>query len=81
MLKGNVNRIMDEQRSFQRTLQRVQTKIVEKFFLLGHEIKSTHESVQQINNAIGANLRLIQTDLLTIEGVLYWREPGNAIFT
>ena len=61
---------MDQQRSFQETLQRVQTKNDENFFMLGHEIKATQESVQQINDAIGANLRLLQTDILKIKGVL-----------
>ena len=69
ILEDSVNCIMDQQ-SFQETLQRVQTKTYEKFSMLGHELKATQESVQQINDAIGANLRLLQTDILKIEGVL-----------
>ena len=47
-LEADVNNMLQQQTVFQKTLERVQNRNDENFFLLGNEIKETQESVVQI---------------------------------
>ena len=48
----------------------MQTKNDENFFILGNETKETQESVQKITEIVGGQLKLLQTELLQIKGVI-----------
>ena len=47
-LEADVENMLKQQTVFQETLERVQTKNDENFFLLGNEIKETQESVAKL---------------------------------
>ena len=69
-LEENVDHVMATQKQFEALLERVQTKKDENVFILGNEIKETHESVQKITKIVGGQLKLLQTELLQIKGVI-----------
>ena len=47
-LEADVENLLKQQTKFQKTLERVQNRKDEKFFLLGNEIKETQESVAKV---------------------------------
>ena len=51
------------------------------FFILGNEIKETQESVQKIMEIGGGQLKLLQTELLQIKGVIASIAICNVHFT
>ena len=80
-LEENVDHVMATQKQFQAVLERVQTKNDENFFILGNEIKETQESVQKITEIVGGQLKLLQTELLHIKGVIASISVCNVHFT
>ena len=50
-------------------------------FFLGNEIKETQESVQKITELVGGQLKLLQTELLQIKGVIASISVCNVRFT
>ena len=80
-LEENVDHVMATQKQFQAVLERVQTKNDENFFILGNEIKGTQESVQKITEIVGGQLKLLQTELLHIKGVIAPISVCNVHFT
>ena len=76
-LEENVDHVMATQKHFQAVLERVQTKNDENFFILGKEIKETQESVQKITEIVGGQLKLLQTELLQIKGVIASKSVCN----
>ena len=72
---------MATQKQFQAVPERVQTKNDENFFILGNEIKETQESVPKITEIVGAQLKLLQTKLLEIKGVIASLSVCNVQFT
>ena len=69
-LEENVDHVMATQKQFKAVLERVQTKNDETFFILGNEIKETQESLQKLTGIVGGELKLLQTELLQIKGVI-----------
>ena len=69
-LEEIVDHTMATQKQFQAVLERVQTKNDENFFILGNEFKETQESVQKITEIVGGQIKLPQTELLQIKGVI-----------
>ena len=55
-LEAHVENLLKQQTVFQKTLERVQNRINENFFLLGNEIKETQERVAQITEVVIDNL-------------------------
>ena len=80
-LEENVDHVMATQKQFQAVLERVQTKNDENFFILGNEIKETQESVQKITEIVGGQIKLLQTELLHIKGVIASISVCNVHFT
>ena len=80
-LKKNVDHVMATQKQFQAMLERVQTKNDASFFILGNEIKETQENVQKITEIVGGQLKLLQTELLQIKGVIASISLCNVHFT
>ena len=72
---------MATQKQFQAMLETVQTKNDETFFILGSEIKETQESVQKMTEIVGGQLKLLQTELLQIKGVIASISVCNVHFT
>ena len=56
-LEADVKDMMKQQTLFQKTLERVQNRNDENFFLLGNEIKETQESVAKITEIVNDNLQ------------------------
>ena len=69
---------MATQKQFQGVLERVLTKNDENFFILGSEIKETQESVHK---RVSGQLKLLQTELLQIKGVIASISVCNINFT
>ena len=61
---------MKQQTVFQETLERVQSRNDENFFLLGNEIKETQESVAQITEVVSDKLQKLDVELRQIKGVI-----------
>ena len=62
--------MLKQQTVFQKTLERVQNRNDENFFLLGNEIKETQESVAKIIEVASDNLQKLDVKLRDIKGVI-----------
>ena len=69
-IEADVNNLLQQQTVFQKTLERVQNRNDENFFLLGNEIQETHESVAKITEVVNDNLQKLQVELHAVKGVL-----------
>ena len=66
-LEADVENMLKQQAVFQKTLERVQNKNDENFFLLGNEIKETQESVAKITEVVSNNLQKLDVELREIK--------------
>ena len=64
-LKADVENMLKQQTIFQETLERVQNRNDENFFLLGNEIEETQESVAQIIKVVSDNLQKLDVRITT----------------
>ena len=80
-LEENVNHVLATQKQFQSVLERIQTKNEKNFFILGNEIKETQDSVQKITDIVRGQIKLLQTELLQIKGVIASISECNIHFT
>ena len=62
--------MLRQQTIFQKTLERVQNRNDENFFLLGNGIKDTQESVAKITEVVNDNLQKLDVDLREIKDVI-----------
>ena len=69
-LEADVENMLKQQTLFQKTLERVQNRNDENFFLLGNEIKETQESVAKITEVVNNNLQKLDVELREIKDVI-----------
>ena len=69
-LEADVENMLKQQTVFQKTLERVQNRTDENFFLLGNEIKETQESVAKITEVVNDNLQKLDVELREIKDVI-----------
>ena len=62
--------MLNRQTVFQKTLERVQNRNDENFFLPGNEIKRTQESVAKITEVVIDNLQKLDVELREIKDVI-----------
>ena len=77
-LEADVENMLKQQTVFQKTLERVQNRNDENFFLLGNEIKETQESVAKITEVVNDNLQKLDVELREIEDVIAHLYDCNA---
>ena len=77
-LKADVENMLKQQTVFQKTLERVQNRNDENFFLLGNEIKETQESVANITKVVSDNLQKLDVELRQIKGAISHLVDCNA---
>ena len=77
-LEADVENLLKQQTAFQKTLERVQNRIDENFFLLGNEIKETQERVAKITEVVNGNLQKLDVELREIRGVISHLVDCNA---
>ena len=77
-LEADVENMLKQQTVFQETLERVQNRNDENFFLLGNEIKETQESVAKITEVVSDNLQKLDVELRQIKGVISHLVDCNA---
>ena len=77
-LEADVENMLKQQRVFQKTLERVQNRPDEIFFLLGNEIKETQESVAKITEVVNDNLQKLDVELREIKDVIAHLYDCNA---
>ena len=61
-LEADVENMLKQQTVFQKTLERVQNRNDENFFLLGNELKETQESVAEITEVSSDNLQKLDVE-------------------
>ena len=67
-LKADVENSLKQPTLFQKTLERVQNRNDENFFLLGNEIKETQESVAKTSEVVNDNLLKLDVELRELKG-------------
>ena len=72
--------MLKQQTVFQRTLERVQNRNDENFFLLGNKIKEKQESVAKITQVVSDNLQKLDVELREIKDVISHLVDCNAHF-
>ena len=77
-IEADVENMLKQQTVFQKTLERVQNRNDENFFLLGNEIKETQESVAKIAEVVNDNLRKLEAELREIKDVIAHLYDCNA---
>ena len=77
-VEADVENLLKEQTVFQKTLERIQNRNDENFFLLGNEIKETQESVAKITEVVSDNLQKLDVDLPEIKEVISHLVDFNA---
>ena len=77
-LEADVKNMLKQQTVFQKTLEKVQNRNDENFFLLGTEIKETQESVAKITEVVSDNLQKLDVDLRQIKEVIAHLYDCNA---
>ena len=77
-LEADVENMLKQQTVFQKTLERVQNRNDEIFFLLGSEIKETQESVAKITEIVNDNLQQLDVELREIKDVIAHLYDCNA---
>ena len=61
-LKNDSDHVLATQNHFQVVLHRVETRNDENFFLFGHEIKDTQDSVVKITKLVGTQLKALENN-------------------
>ena len=69
-LEPDVENLLNQQTVFQKTLERVQIRNDENFFLLGNEIKEIQESEAKITEVVNDNLQILHVELREIKEVI-----------
>ena len=69
-LEADVVILLQQQRVFQKTLERVQNRNDDNFFLLGNELQETQDSVAKITEVVNDNLLKLDVELRKIRGVI-----------
>ena len=77
-IEADVENMLNQQTVFQKTLERVQHRNDETFFLLGSEIKETQESVAKITEVVNDNLQKLDVELREIKDVIAHLYDCNA---
>ena len=77
-LAADVENMLKQQTVFQKTLERVQNRNDEIFFLLVNEIKETQEIVANITEVLNDNLRKLDVELREIKDVIAHLYDCNA---
>ena len=77
-LEADVENLLKQQTVFQKTLERVQNRNDENFFLLGNEIQETQESVAKMTEIVNDNLQKLDVELREIKGVISHLVDCNA---
>ena len=77
-LEADVDNLTQQQTVFQKSLERVQTRNNEKFFLLGNEIQETQESIAKNTELVNDNLQKLDVELRAIKGVISHLVDCNA---
>ena len=77
-LEADVENMLKQQTVFQKTLEGVQKRNDESFFLLGNEMKETQESVAKITEVVSDNLQKLDVELREIKGVMSHLVDCNA---
>ena len=77
-LEADIEKMLKQQTVFQKTLERVQTRNDENFFLLGNEIQETQESVAKITQVVNDNLQKLDVELRANKGVIFHLVDCNA---
>ena len=77
-LETDFDNLLKQQTVFQRTLERVQNRNNENFFLLGNEIQETQEIVAKITEVVNDNLQKLDVELREIKGVISHLVDCNA---
>ena len=67
-LEADVENMLKQETVFRKTLESVQSRKDENFFLLGNEIKETQESVAKITEVVSDNLQKLDVELRQIKG-------------
>ena len=69
-IEADVEKLLNQQTVLQKTLERVQKRNDENFFLLGNEIEETQKSVAKITEDVKDNLHKLDVELREIKGVI-----------
>ena len=77
-IEADVENMLKQQTVFQKTLERVQNRTDENFFLLGNEIKETQESVAKTTEIVNDNLQKLDVELREIRDVFAHLYDCNA---
>ena len=77
-LQADVNNLLQQQTVLQKTLERVQDRIDELFFLLGNEKQQTQESVAKITEVVNDNLRKLEVEIRETKGAISHLVECNA---
>ena len=77
-LEADVENMLKQLTVFQKTLERVQNRNDENFFLLGNEIKEMQESVAKITEVVNDNLQKLDVELREIKDVIAHLYDCNA---
>ena len=77
-LENDVDKLLQQQTVSQKTLERVQNRNDENFFLLGNEIQEAQESVAKITEVVNDNLQKLDVELRAIKGVISYLVDCNA---
>ena len=80
-LEADVKNLLKQQTAFQTTLDRVQNRNYEYFFLQGNEKQETQESVAKITEVVNDNLQKLDVELRAIKGVISHLVDCNAHLT
>ena len=77
-LEADVENMLKQQTVFQKTLERVQNRKDENFFLVGDEMKETQENVAKITEVVSDNLQKLDVELREIKEVISYLVDCNA---
>ena len=77
-LEADVENMLKQQTLFKKTLERVQNRNDEIFFLLGNETKETQETVAKITEVVNDNLQKLDVELREIKDVIAHLYDCNA---
>ena len=77
-IEAEINNLLQQQTVFQKTLEKVQNRNDENFFLLGNGIQETQNSVANITEVVNANLHKLDVKLRAIRGFLSHLVDCNA---
>ena len=78
-LSRDIEAAMDTQQQTSLTLQRVQAKNDDNFFLLGNEVKETHHNMKQIRDQVNEHLQTLDARMRTIKLKLVAYKEGRRV--